>query len=158
MWWGSKGAGANSHSVWKHCVKIPGPVGIGASVARPAPWLGLGCKQGCICMCWPALTRSPSRPAGEVRMMVSGASALSPEVFEFMRIVFDCVVIEGYGMTGTRCRWLGGARLRWRGDSMARDGRAGRWVLQLCAEPPPPSCLPWQFLGFKTFTDTPTPS
>ncbi|KFM25131.1 Long chain acyl-CoA synthetase 7, peroxisomal [Auxenochlorella protothecoides] len=38
---------------------------------------------------------------GEVRMMVSGASALSPEVFEFMRIVFDCVVIEGYGMTET---------------------------------------------------------
>lgn len=32
--------------------------------------------------------------------MISGAAALSQDVFEFLRVVFDCVVVEGYGTTG----------------------------------------------------------
>ena len=42
-------------------------------------------------------------PAGEVRYLTSGASPISPEVFEFLRICFSATVIEGYGMTETSC-------------------------------------------------------
>ncbi|XVF41930.1 hypothetical protein PTKIN_Ptkin01aG0320200 [Pterospermum kingtungense] len=38
---------------------------------------------------------------GRVRFMGSGASPLSPDVLEFLRICFDCSVLEGYGMTET---------------------------------------------------------
>ncbi|KAL6771392.1 LCS3B [Auxenochlorella protothecoides x Auxenochlorella symbiontica] len=38
---------------------------------------------------------------GEVKVMISGAAALSQDVFEFLRVVFDCVVVEGYGTTET---------------------------------------------------------
>ncbi|GFP84010.1 long chain acyl-coa synthetase 7 peroxisomal [Phtheirospermum japonicum] len=40
---------------------------------------------------------------GRVRYMVSGASPLSPEIMDFLRICFGCVVIQGYGMTESSC-------------------------------------------------------
>ncbi|XAR52595.1 Long-chain-fatty-acid--CoA ligase [Bertholletia excelsa] len=40
---------------------------------------------------------------GRVRFMGSGASPLSPDVMEFLRVCFGCPVIEGYGMTETAC-------------------------------------------------------
>ncbi|XVF57445.1 hypothetical protein PTKIN_Ptkin06aG0206000 [Pterospermum kingtungense] len=40
---------------------------------------------------------------GRVRLMGSGASPLSPDVMEFLRVCFGCLVIEGYGMTETSC-------------------------------------------------------
>ena len=55
------------------------------------PWAGF----------WDRLVFSKIRAAlgGQVACMTSGASALSPDVFEFMRVAFGCYVIEGYGMT-----------------------------------------------------------
>ncbi|KAL2463939.1 Long chain acyl-CoA synthetase 7 [Forsythia ovata] len=40
---------------------------------------------------------------GQVRCMVSGASPLSPEVMNFLRVGFGCIFVEGYGMTETSC-------------------------------------------------------
>ncbi|KAL5566075.1 hypothetical protein UlMin_029239 [Ulmus minor] len=40
---------------------------------------------------------------GRVRFMGSGASPLSPDVMEFLRVCFGSEVIEGYGMTETSC-------------------------------------------------------
>ncbi|CDY65251.1 BnaC07g50530D [Brassica napus] len=40
---------------------------------------------------------------GRVRFMTSGASPMSPEVMEFMKICFGARVLEGYGMTETAC-------------------------------------------------------
>ncbi|MCE3050038.1 Long chain acyl-CoA synthetase 7 peroxisomal [Datura stramonium] len=40
---------------------------------------------------------------GRVRLMTSGASPLSPDVMEFLRVCFGCQVMEGYGMTETSC-------------------------------------------------------
>lgn len=40
---------------------------------------------------------------GRVRFMGSGASPLSPDVMEFLRVCFGCRVMEGYGMTETSC-------------------------------------------------------
>lgn len=40
---------------------------------------------------------------GRVRLMTSGASPLSPDVMEFLRVCFGCRVAEGYGMTETSC-------------------------------------------------------
>ena len=43
-------------------------------------------------------------PAGKVRVMVSGASPLSPEVMDFLRICFPgSTILEGYGMTESSC-------------------------------------------------------
>ncbi|KAK3139307.1 hypothetical protein QOZ80_5AG0381110 [Eleusine coracana subsp. coracana] len=44
-----------------------------------------------------------ARLGGRVRLMTSGASPLSPDVMEFLRICFSCEVLEGYGMTETSC-------------------------------------------------------
>lgn len=45
-----------------------------------------------------------ARLGGRVRVMVSGASPLSPEVMDFLRICFPGVqVLEGYGMTESSC-------------------------------------------------------
>uniref|UniRef100_A0A0D6QY03 Long-chain-fatty-acid--CoA ligase n=1 Tax=Araucaria cunninghamii TaxID=56994 RepID=A0A0D6QY03_ARACU len=40
---------------------------------------------------------------GRVHMMVSGASPISPEVIEFLRVCFGGRVSEGYGMTESSC-------------------------------------------------------
>eukprot|EP01018_Ginkgo_biloba_P036627 Gb_32723 [translate_table: standard] len=40
---------------------------------------------------------------GRVRLMVSGASPISPEVMDFLRVCFGGRVSEGYGMTETSC-------------------------------------------------------
>ncbi|CAJ2630271.1 unnamed protein product [Trifolium pratense] len=40
---------------------------------------------------------------GRVRLMVSGASPLSPDVMEFLKICFGGRVTEGYGMTESSC-------------------------------------------------------
>ncbi|CAI0460061.1 unnamed protein product [Linum tenue] len=40
---------------------------------------------------------------GRVRLMGSGASPLSPDVMDFLRVCFGCQVLEGYGMTETSC-------------------------------------------------------
>ncbi|KAJ1689034.1 hypothetical protein LUZ63_013189 [Rhynchospora breviuscula] len=40
---------------------------------------------------------------GRVRFMSSGASPLSADVMEFLRICFGCEILEGYGMTETSC-------------------------------------------------------
>uniref|UniRef100_A0A0E0BF94 Long-chain-fatty-acid--CoA ligase n=1 Tax=Oryza glumipatula TaxID=40148 RepID=A0A0E0BF94_9ORYZ len=44
-----------------------------------------------------------ARLGGRVRLMSSGASPLSADVMEFLRVCFGCLVIEGYGMTETSC-------------------------------------------------------
>ncbi|XP_031260670.1 long chain acyl-CoA synthetase 7, peroxisomal-like isoform X1 [Pistacia vera] len=40
---------------------------------------------------------------GRVRFMGSGASPLSPDVMDFLKVCFGCQVLEGYGMTETSC-------------------------------------------------------
>lgn len=40
---------------------------------------------------------------GRVRLMLSGASPISPEVIDFLRVCFGGRVSEGYGMTETAC-------------------------------------------------------
>lgn len=40
---------------------------------------------------------------GRVRIMTSGASPLSPDVMEFLRICFGGFILEGYGMTESAC-------------------------------------------------------
>uniref|UniRef100_A0A0D9XP15 Long-chain-fatty-acid--CoA ligase n=1 Tax=Leersia perrieri TaxID=77586 RepID=A0A0D9XP15_9ORYZ len=44
-----------------------------------------------------------ARLGGRVRLMSSGASPLSADVMEFLRICFGGHVLEGYGMTETSC-------------------------------------------------------
>ncbi|XP_006664333.1 long chain acyl-CoA synthetase 6, peroxisomal [Oryza brachyantha] len=44
-----------------------------------------------------------ARLGGRVRLMTSGASPLSADVMEFLRICFSGDVLEGYGMTETSC-------------------------------------------------------
>ncbi|TVU26987.1 hypothetical protein EJB05_29565, partial [Eragrostis curvula] len=44
-----------------------------------------------------------ARLGGRVRLMTSGASPLSPDVMEFLRICFGGEILEGYGMTETSC-------------------------------------------------------
>ncbi|XP_024038768.1 long chain acyl-CoA synthetase 7, peroxisomal isoform X2 [Citrus clementina] len=43
------------------------------------------------------------RLGGRVRFMGSGASPLSPDVMDFLKVCFGCQVMEGYGMTETSC-------------------------------------------------------
>ena len=38
-----------------------------------------------------------------MRYLTTGASPISSDVFDFMRICFGATVIEGYGMTETSC-------------------------------------------------------
>ncbi|KAK6139061.1 hypothetical protein DH2020_027184 [Rehmannia glutinosa] len=40
---------------------------------------------------------------GHVRYMISGASPLSPEIMDFLRVCFGCIVVQGYGMTESSC-------------------------------------------------------
>ncbi|GMY27461.1 long chain acyl-CoA synthetase 6, peroxisomal-like [Fagus crenata] len=44
-----------------------------------------------------------ARLGGRVRFMASGASPLSPDVMDFLKICFGGQVTEGYGMTETSC-------------------------------------------------------
>ncbi|OMO61237.1 AMP-dependent synthetase/ligase [Corchorus capsularis] len=44
-----------------------------------------------------------ARLGGRVRFMGSGASPLSPDVMDFLKICFGGRVVEGYGMTETSC-------------------------------------------------------
>nr|CAB3490896.1 unnamed protein product [Digitaria exilis] len=44
-----------------------------------------------------------ARLGGRVRLMTSGASPLSSDVMEFLRICFGGEILEGYGMTETSC-------------------------------------------------------
>lgn len=44
-----------------------------------------------------------ARIGGEIKFMSTGASPISTEVFEFLRICFGATVSEGYGMTETAC-------------------------------------------------------
>ncbi|KAJ3092531.1 hypothetical protein HK102_006083 [Quaeritorhiza haematococci] len=51
-----------------------------------------------------------ARLGGNVRLMITGAAPISPEVVEFLRIVMGCQVLEGYGQTessasGTLSTW-----------------------------------------------------
>lgn len=43
------------------------------------------------------------RLGGRVRFMSSGASPLSPDVMDFLRVCFGGQIMEGYGMTETSC-------------------------------------------------------
>lgn len=38
---------------------------------------------------------------GRIRLMISGSAALSPDVAKFLKVVFCCPLIEGYGQTET---------------------------------------------------------
>lgn len=38
---------------------------------------------------------------GCVKMMLTGSAPISPEVFHFMRVIFGCYLVEGYGATET---------------------------------------------------------
>nr|QIQ49563.1 long-chain acyl-CoA synthetase 5 [Chromochloris zofingiensis] len=54
---------------------------------------------------WDRLVFSKIRAklGGEIKYMTSGASPISAEVMQFLRICFSCHVLEGYGMTETSC-------------------------------------------------------
>ena len=38
---------------------------------------------------------------GKVRFMITGGAPISGEVLEFLKVVFSCAIIEGYGLTET---------------------------------------------------------
>ncbi|XP_074281284.1 long chain acyl-CoA synthetase 7, peroxisomal-like isoform X2 [Silene latifolia] len=44
-----------------------------------------------------------AKVGGRVRFMGSGASPLSPDVLDFLKVCFGCQVVEGYGMTESSC-------------------------------------------------------
>ncbi|KAD0994762.1 hypothetical protein R6Q59_031986 [Mikania micrantha] len=44
-----------------------------------------------------------AKMGGRVRFLGSGASPLSPDIMDFLKVCFGCPVIEGYGMTETAC-------------------------------------------------------
>ncbi|KIZ03320.1 hypothetical protein MNEG_4636 [Monoraphidium neglectum] len=54
---------------------------------------------------WDRLVFSKVRAklGGEVKYLTTGASPISAEVMQFLRICFGCTVLEGYGMTETSC-------------------------------------------------------
>lgn len=54
---------------------------------------------------WDRLVFSKIRAklGGEVKYLTTGASPISAEVMQFLRICFCCTVLEGYGMTETSC-------------------------------------------------------
>nr|XP_024403129.1 long chain acyl-CoA synthetase 6, peroxisomal-like isoform X2 [Physcomitrium patens] len=54
---------------------------------------------------WDRLVFSKVKAAlgGRVRIILSGASPISPDILEFLRICFGGFVSEGYGMTETSC-------------------------------------------------------
>jgi len=52
---------------------------------------------------WDAIVfkKVKARLGGRVRGMLSGGAPLRPEVHEFLRVAFDCPIIQGYGLTET---------------------------------------------------------
>ncbi len=52
---------------------------------------------------WDAIVfkKLKARLGGRVRGMLSGGAPLRPEVHEFLRVAFDCPIIQGYGLTET---------------------------------------------------------
>ncbi|XXQ39474.1 AMP-dependent synthetase/ligase domain-containing protein [Plasmodiophora brassicae] len=38
---------------------------------------------------------------GNIRAIVSGGAPLPPYLFEFMKVIFNCIVVQGYGLTET---------------------------------------------------------
>ena len=96
-----------------------------SSSMRHASVLTAFSARCCCYPCWPSSAVRlllPLAPAGEVRLLSSGASPISAEVFDFMRICF--------GATGTLERfWL--QTVHWPGfaklvlDCTARRSQAG---------------------------------
>ncbi|GFZ14130.1 long-chain acyl-CoA synthetase 6 [Actinidia rufa] len=79
--------------------------------------VGWACRQVCrVSSCYSPGCKNPSpmwdrlvfnkikdKLGGRVRLMISGASPLSPDVMDFLRVCFGSKVMEGYGMTETSC-------------------------------------------------------
>lgn len=63
---------------------------------------------------------------GRVKLMVVGSAPISPEVFEFYKVVLGCHVIEGYGATET----CGAATAQVPGDSTI--GHVGSPLVNCC--------------------------
>lgn len=45
-----------------------------------------------------------NRLGGSVRIIISGAAPLSPQIHQFIKVCFGCPVIQGYGLTGENNR------------------------------------------------------
>ncbi|GBF98979.1 hypothetical protein Rsub_11565 [Raphidocelis subcapitata] len=95
--------------------RVTAGVAAGGPVARALFWRAYASKKAALeagdptggrwAPLWDALVFSKVRAklGGEVKLMTSGASPLSPEVLQFLRVVFGATVIEGYGMTEASC-------------------------------------------------------
>lgn len=95
--------------------KVIAQVESGNIVARKLFWTAYNSKKEAIqrgdlsggryAALWDTLVFSKVRAkvGGQVRVLSSGASPISPDVFDFLRICFGALVLEGYGMTESAC-------------------------------------------------------
>lgn len=95
--------------------KVMQAVREGSTVSRKLFETGYACKKAALQRgdlsggrfgpFWDQLVFSKvkARLGGHVRLMTTGASPISEEVFDFLRICFGATVLEGYGMTETSC-------------------------------------------------------